>query len=169
MNRRLAAMAAALAAVAGLAVYVFTPARLTVRNDGFLLDYAWASVAGAALAAVGAIALAAAMSQVPARAAAAVLAVAAVGLGVQRGAWQVGADRSAITARTLTDTSRIAWAEVRQVHSDTAALQITGFGDARVRIGLSGLRPHDRATLERTISRRVQETAPAQAPKIEGR
>jgi hypothetical protein len=75
----------------------------------------------------------------------------------------VGADASALSARTLTETSRIAWPEVRQVHSDTEALQVTGFGDARIRIGISDLRAHDRATLERTISRRVQESAPSAA------
>jgi hypothetical protein len=61
------------------------------------------------------------------------------------------------------ETSRVAWPEVRQVHSDTEALQVAGFGDTAIHIGLSRMRPHDRATLERTISRRVQESAPAAA------
>jgi len=164
VSRRLLTIGAAVAAVAGLVVAYAAPARLLVRNDGFQIDYGWAPLAGAVVAAIGAVALAALARPVVLRALGALLAVAAVVLGVQRGAWQVGADRTAITARTLTETSRIAWAEVRQVHSDTAELQVVGFGDTRVAIGLSSLRPHDRATLERTISRRVQETAPAAAP-----
>lgn len=164
MSRRLLTIGAAVAALAGLAVAYAAPARLLVRNDGFQIDYGWTPIAGAAVAAIGAIALAALSRPVALRAVGALLAIGAVVLGVQRGAWQVGADRTAITARTLTETSRIAWAEVRQVHSDTEALQVVGFGDTRIAIGLAGLRPHDRATLERTISRRVQETAPAAAP-----
>jgi hypothetical protein len=161
VNRRLATIAAALLAAAGFALVVLTAPRLTVLNDGFRLDYGWAVLVGAALAAVGAVGLATILQPVGARAGGALLAVAAVVLGVQRGAWQVGADRSALSARSLTETSRIAWPEVRQVHSDTEALQVTGFGDAAIRLRISSLRPHDRATLERTISRRVQESAPA--------
>ena len=160
MTRRTAAIACAVCAGAGFGILLLAAPRLTVLNEGFRLDYGWTALLGAALAAVGAVALAAVVRALPARGMAAFLAVIAVVLGVRRGAWQVGADRSALSARTLTETSRIAWPEVRQVHSDTEALQVTGFGDAAIRIGISGLRPHDRATLERTISRRVQESAP---------
>jgi hypothetical protein len=160
-RRRLAVVAAAAAALAGFLLVFLTAPRLTVLNEGFRLEYGWVAITGAALAAIGAIALAALLPAVPARGMCAFLAVIAVVLGVQRGAWQIGADRAALSARTLTDTSRIAWPEVRQVHSDPDALQVTGFGDATIRIGISGLRPHDRATLERTISRRVQESAPS--------
>jgi hypothetical protein len=163
VSRRVATVAAAVVAAAGAVLVFLASPRLTVLNEGFRLEYGWMAVAGAAVAAVGAIGLAAVVRPTPARAACALLAVVAVVLGVQRGAWQVGADRTSISARTLTDTSRIAWTEVRQVHSDPEALQVNGFGDTRIRIGISGLRPHDRATLERTISRRVQETAPAAA------
>jgi hypothetical protein len=161
VTRRLATIAAALAAAAGFVPVLLASPRLTVLNEGFRLEYGWLALAGAALAAVGSIALAAVVRSVPARVGCALLAVAAVVVGVQRGAWQVGADRAALSARSLTDTSRIAWPEVRQVHSDTEELQVSGFGDTAIRIRISGLRPHDRATLERTISRRVQESAPA--------
>jgi hypothetical protein len=163
VTRRLVAFAAAACAASGFVLLVLAEPRLTVLNEGFRLEYGWAPLLGAALAAVGAIALAGAVRALPARGMAAFLAVIAVVLGVRRGTWQVGADRSALSARTLTETSRIAWPEVRQVHSDTEALQVTGFGDAAIRIGIAGLRPHDRATLERTISRRVQESAPSAA------
>jgi len=155
--------AAAIAAVGGFALLLATAPRLTVLNEGFRLEYGWVPLLGAALAAVGAIALAAVVRTLPARGMAAFLAVIAVVLGVRA----LRAVRSAPTChvprRTLTETSRIAWPEVRQVHSDTEALQVTGFGDTAIRIGISGLRPHDRATLERTISRRVQESAPTAA------
>lgn len=163
MNRRLGLITAAVCAAAGFALVLFTAPRLTVLNEGFRLEYGWASLLGAALGALGAIALAVLARALPARGMAAFLAVIAVVLGIRRGAWQVGADGSALSARTLTETSRIAWPEVRQVHSDTEALQVTGFGDTAIRIGISGLRAHDRATLERTISRRVQESAPSAA------
>jgi hypothetical protein len=163
VSRRAGLIAAAVCAAAGFALVLFAAPRLTVLNEGFRLEYGWASLLGAGLGAVGAIVLAALARALPARGMAAFLAVVAVVLGVRRGAWQVGADASALSARTLTETSRIAWPEVRQVHSDTEALQVTGFGDARIRIGISDLRAHDRATLERTISRRVQESAPSAA------
>ena len=162
-RRKVALAAAAVAAVGGFALLLATAPRLTVLNEGFRLEYGWAPLLGAAVAAIGAIALAAVARTLPARGMAAFLAVIAVVLGVRRGTWQVGADRTALSARTLTETSRIAWPEVRQVHSDTEALQVTGFGDTAIRIGIGGLRPHDRATLERTISRRVQESAPTAA------
>ena len=163
MTRRTAVIAAAAAAVAGFVLLFLAAPRLTVLNEGFRLEYGWGPLLAAALAAVGAIALAAVARSLPARGMAAFVAVIAVVLGVQRGAWQVSADRSALVARTLMETSRVAWPEVRQVHSDTEALQVAGFGDSSIRIGISGLRPHDRATLERTISRRVQESAPSAA------
>lgn len=161
MTRRVATIAAAAGAAGGFLLLLLAAPRLTVLNEGFRLEYGWTALLGAALAAVGAIALAVVVRALPARGMAAFLAVIAVVLGVRRSAWQVGADGSALSARTLTETSRIAWPEVRQVHSDTEALQVTGFGDTAIRIGISGLRPHDRATLERTISRRVQESAPS--------
>jgi hypothetical protein len=163
VTRRIAVVAAAACAATGFVLVFLAAPRLTVLNEGFRLDYGWTALLGAALAAVGAIALAAGVRKLPARGMAAFLAVVAVVLGVRRGAWHVGADGTALTARTLTESSRIAWPEVRQVHSDTEALQVTGFGDAAIRIGISGMRPHDRATLERTISRRVQESAPSAA------
>lgn len=161
MSRRLAAGLAAAIGLAGVVVLVATAPRLTVLNEGFRLEYGGLALVGAAAAAVGATFLAAVLRATSARFGCALLAIAAVVVGVQRGAWQVGADGTALSARSLTETSRIAWKEVRQVHSDTEALHVSGYGDTLIRIGISGLRPHDRATLERTISRRVQETAPA--------
>jgi hypothetical protein len=158
--RRVLAVAAVVAAVAGAVLTFLTAPHLTVLNEGFRLEYGWTAIVATALAAVGAIGLAAVLRPVAARAGCALLAVAAVVMGIQRGAWQVGADRAALSARSLTDTSRIAWSEVRQAHSDTETLHVTGPGEAAIRIRLSALRPHDRATLERTISRRVQETVP---------
>jgi len=161
VTRRVGAIAAAVAALGGAALVFLAAPRLTVLNEGFRLEYGWTVLAGAALAAVGAIGLATILRPVGARAGCALLAVAAVVVGVQRGAWQVGADRTAISTRSLTDASRIAWSEVRQAHSDTETLHVSGAGSAAIDIRLSTLRPHDRATLERTISRRVQENAPA--------
>ncbi len=169
MSRHLPLGAAALAAAAGHALLLLTPARLTVHNDGFLVEYGWAAPVGAALAAVGAIGLATLLRPLAAKVFAAIFALAMVVLGVQRGAWQIGADRTAITSRTLTEEVRFAWSEIRQVQSDADALQVIGFGDDTRRIQVSGLRAHDQATLERTISRRVQETVAAPAPRSEAR
>ena len=75
----------------------------------------------------------------------------------------VAADEVALTASGLVERARIAWPEVRQVQGDGRTLRVSGFGENHIVIETAGLRPQDRATLERTVSRRVQEAGPAVA------
>lgn len=158
MTRRVATFLAAAVAVGGAVLAFVTPQRLVVLNEGFRVDYTWPTVLGAVLCALGLAALAVLLRPLAARGVCVLLALVAAGTAVSRAVYAVAADRAALTARGLTESARIAWPEVRQVQSDSRELQVAGFGDARIRIDTGGLRAHDRATLERTISRRVQES-----------
>jgi hypothetical protein len=104
VNRRLATIVAGFAALAGAVLVLLAAPRLTIQNEGFRVDYGVTAVVAAALVAVAAIGLAALLRPAPARIACGLLALAAVVVGVRRGAWEVGADRSALSTRTLTQT-----------------------------------------------------------------
>ena len=99
----------------------------------------------------------------PARGMAALFALVGCAFVVERVRYLVAADAVALTATGLVERARIAWPEVRQVQGDGRTLRVSGFGENQIVIETASLRPQDRATLERTVSRRVQEAGPAVA------
>lgn len=164
MNRRtLATLGAAALALLGVAATFVTVPRLTLLNEGIRLRYPWPAVAAAALTVFALAALAALLRPLPARGMAILFALVASAFAVERLTYLVAADSVALTSSSLVERARIAWPEVRQVQGDGQTLRVSGFGENQIVIETAGLRPQDRATLERTVSRRVQEAGPAVA------
>jgi hypothetical protein len=164
LSRRTAGcLLAAAAAVIGVAATFVTAPRLTLLNEGVSLRYPWPAVAAAVLTAAALAALAVLLRPLPARGMAALFALVAGTCVVERVTYLVAADGVALTSSGLVERARIAWPEVRQVQGDGRTLRVSGFGENHIVIETAGLRPHDRATLERTVSRRVQEAGPAVA------
>jgi hypothetical protein len=149
--------------VIGVAATFVTAPRLTLLHEGVRLRYPWPAVAAALLAAAALAALSVLLRPLPARGMAVLFALVAGAFAVERVTYLVAADAVALTSSGLAERARIAWPEVRQVQGDGRTLRVSGFGENQIVIETAGLRPHDRATLERTVSRRVQEAGPATA------
>ncbi len=162
LSRRTAgSLLAGAAALLGAAATFVTAPHLTLLNEGIRLRYPWPAVTAAAVAVVALAALAALLRPLPARGLAVLLALVAGAFAVERATYLVAADAVALTSAGLVERSRIAWPEVRQVQGDGRTLRVSGFGENQIVIETASLRPQDRATLERTVSRRVQESGPA--------
>jgi hypothetical protein len=162
LTRRAAGcLLAGAAAVVGAAATFVTAPRLTLLNEGLRLRYPWPAVTAAAVTMVALAALAVLLRPRPARGLAALSALLGCAFALERATYLVAADAVALTSAGLVERSRIAWPEVRQVQGDGRTLRVSGFGENQIVIQTAGLRPQDRATLERTVSRRVQEAGPA--------
>ena len=114
---------------------------------------------GALAAAAGAALLAAASphrwSRLIFHALAALSALVAIHLTVYR----VDADQSGLASRGLLGRTRIPWGEVAGVDGDAGLVVVTGRDKRRIRVDTADFRPEQRATLDRTIARRVRESS----------
>jgi hypothetical protein len=159
-RRRVAVLAlGAVAALAGAVASQSAP-RLTLVNTGIRVEYPrWPAAAGFAIAAGAAIAAAAAPRRWLrlALAAAALLSAAAT---AGRLRYRLEAGPRTLAARGLLGQTSLPWSDVSRVEDGPEILVVWGSGDAQIRIGTSDYLPDQRATLERTIARRVAENTP---------
>ena len=136
------------------------PPRLTLLNAGLSVQHGWRHPVGALAAAAGAALLAAASphrwSRLIFHALAALSALVAIHLTVYR----VDADQSGLASRGLLGRTRIPWGEVAGVDGDAGLVVVTGRDKRRIRVDTADFRPEQRATLDRTIARRVRESSP---------
>lgn len=133
--------------------------RITLVNAGLHIEYPWRQGAGALAAAAGLGALAFAFAARWARVVLALLALAAVGVALDRLTYRLEADDHGLAARGWLGPTVVPWAEVTRVQSGPALIVVWGNGDAQVRVDTSYFQPHQRASLDRTIARRVREWA----------
>lgn len=133
--------------------------RLTLVNTGIQVEYPRApAAAGFAIAAGAAIAAAAAPRRWLGLAlgGAALLAAAAT---ASRLRYRLEAGPQTLVARGLLGETAVAWRDVSRVEAGPEILVVWGKGDAQIRIVTADFLPEHRATLERTIARRVEENA----------
>jgi hypothetical protein len=145
-------------AVIGAAAALGSP-RFTWENEG--LRVAHPPHRGAA-ALVGAAALAGAALSGRSRLVAAAGLAAAVALallGAQRLAWRVEAVEAGLGERTIAGWTRIAWPDVERVEPRPDALRVQARDGRGIVVGARAFSAEDRTRLERTIARRVRETA----------
>ena len=158
MTRRLAALA--LAGLAALLLGVWGAAgapRLTLSNTGLGIDYPILRTLAllAAAAAVAGLAF-----FLPRRALGVAALVAVTGLsilGLHRLAYRLEVGPVGLSVRDLRGSRRLAWREVTQVEPEAHSLLLRGRGGERVDIDTSGFTAEQRASLERTVARRVRE------------
>jgi hypothetical protein len=155
-----AAAALGLGLVAAGAFYARGGPRLTLLNTGLRVEYGWAQGAGFLLAAVGLALLAFALPRRFLRVIAAAAAVVTAAFAGGRFAYRLDAVEDGLADRGLFGSTRLAWKDVRRVDAGPALILVWGSGDAQVRANTAGFTPDQRATLDRTISRRVRESQP---------
>jgi hypothetical protein len=151
-----AGRAAGVAAIlAGAWLSVGAP-QLTLLNTGLEVAYPWRHGAGALLAAAGAMGLVLTTRRLWVRLPAAVLALASLWAGLHLLLYRVHTDEEGVAARTVWGTHRMAWPSLTKVESDQGVVVLRA-GDDALSLDVTDFRPEDRATLDRTIARRVRE------------
>ena len=136
------------------------PPRLTLLNTGLVVQHGLRHPIGAAIAAVGAALLAVAATRKWARVLFMALATLSIVVAIHLAAYRVEADQIGIASRSLISRTRIPWAEVTGVDGDGGLVVVTGRDENKIRVDTTDFRPDQRATLDRTIARRVRESSP---------
>ena len=158
MRRR--AIAAAVLIVAGAIVSMGAP-RLTLTNAGLSVEYPWFRGAGAIVAALGAALLAATVRRRWARVAAVALAALGLAVGAHLFTYRLEADAAGFTSRGLGGRRAVAWPAVRRVDAGPGVVVIVGGDEASIEVDTTDFRPEQRASLERTIARRIKDVSTA--------
>jgi hypothetical protein len=136
------------------------PPRLTLLNAGLIVSHAWQHPTGALAAAAGAALLAVVSPRRWARAIFIALAVLSVLVAIHLALYRVDADQAGLASRGLFGGTRIPWGEVVGVDGDASQVVVASKDQSRIRVDTTDFRPEQRATLDRTIARRVRETPP---------
>jgi hypothetical protein len=146
--------------VAG-AVMAFGAPRLVWLNAGPRLEYPAALAIAAAAAAAGASLLAAVATPRAGRLAFALLAAGLLALAAERLLYRLEVVDDGVQVRGLFGSRRLPWASVAHVDLRPDALALVDADHAAIEIGTSGLSADERASLERTVARRVREAGQA--------
>jgi hypothetical protein len=149
-------MAALLGALVAGAVASTGAPRLTLRNVDLLVAYPWPRAAAALACAAAAAALAWMLRPTWARVLAGAFAIAAALAGAHLLLYRVRAGGEGVESRGLLGTERLSWTAIAQVQTGPGLLLLTGNGGQRLRVDTTDYRAEDRATLDRTIARRVR-------------
>jgi hypothetical protein len=159
LSARTAVRVALLVLAAAATAASFGSPRFTWQNDGLRVDHPpYRGVA--ALVAAAAVAAAGLSGRSRPGAAAAVLAAAGLAsLGAQRLWWRVEAVERGLSERTIAGSRTIAWNEVERVEPRPDAVRLRARDGTEIALGARGFAPEDRTRLERTIARRVRESA----------
>lgn len=161
MSRRRAVLVIAGVTVLLAGGYFSTGApRMTLLNAAIRIRYPL-SQGAALLGAAAGVALLGAAARRGLRFAFGVVVAGAVLLAVERLLYRLDAGSDGLVSRGLFGETTVPWRDITRVQQGPALIVIWGRGDAQVRIDTSDFRPDHRATLERTIARRVQEAAEA--------
>lgn len=136
------------------------PPRLTLLNAGLSVQHGWKHPAGALVAAAGALLLAAAAPRRWARVVFLALAALSLVVAIHLVAYRVDADENGLASRGLLGRTRIPWGEVAGVDGAAGLVVVTGKDQNKIRVDTTDFRPEQRATLDRTIARRVRESSP---------
>ena len=137
------------------------PPRLTLLNAGLSVQHGWRHPIGALAAAAGAVLLTAASPRRWARVIFTSLAALSVLVAIHLAVYRVDADQSGLASRGLLGGTRIPWGEVSGVDGDGGLVVVTGKDRRRIKVDTADFRADQRATLDRTIARRVRESSPA--------
>ena len=151
-------IAAAVLIAAGAAVSMGAP-RLTLTNAGLSVEYPWFRGAGAIVAALGAALLAVVVQRRWARVAAGALAALGVVVGGHLLAYRLEADAAGFSSRGLGGRQAVAWPAIRRVDTGPGVLVLVDGDEARIEVDTTDFRPEQRASLERTIARRIKDSS----------
>lgn len=144
------------------AIVSMGPPRFTLTNAGLRVEYPWYRGAGAIVAAVGAALLVSALQRRWPRIAAGTLAALGLGVGAHLLAYHLEADATGISSRGLSARRTVAWPSVSRVEGGPGTIVVVGTDETRIDIDTTDFRPEQRASLERTIARRIKDSSIAQ-------
>ena len=88
------------------------------------------------------------------------LAVLSVLVAIHLALYRVDADQAGLASRGLLRRTSIPWGDVMGVDGDGGLVVVTGKNQNKIRVDTTDFRPDQRATLDRTIARRVRESSP---------
>ena len=137
------------------------PPLLTLLNAGLSVQHPWRHPAGAVIAAAGTILLAAASPRRWARLMFHGLGLISLLVAIHLFAYRIDADQAGLASRGLLGRTRIPWGEVAGVDGDAGLVVVTSKDQRKISVDTADFRPDQRATLDRTIARRVRESSPA--------
>jgi hypothetical protein len=132
--------------------------RLTLRNADVYIAYPWPRPMAALGCALAAAALAFVARLGWARTMAGVFALAAALAASHLALYRVRAGTDGVEARGLLGSRRLPWMAIKQVQTGPDQVLLTGSNGERVRVDTTDFRPEDRASLDRTIARRLRPT-----------
>ena len=150
--------AAAILVTAGAIASMGSP-RLTLTNAGLIVEYPWFRGLGAIVAAAGAALAFLSVEGRWKRAVALAFAAVAVGVGAHLLAYRLEADADGISFRGLGGRRVIAWPVVSRVEGGPGGIVVAGADDNRIELDTTDFRPDQRASVERTIARRVKDAS----------
>jgi hypothetical protein len=153
---RLALGAAGIVAAVALGVLSAGPPRLTLVNAAIAIDYPWLRGASALGAALGVALFGATLPRAGWRLVVLVAALLPLGVGLHLLLSRVEASAAGLTSRGLFGTTTLAWNEIAGVSYMASSVIVQG-GSATIDIDTTDFSSDQRATLERTIARRVKE------------
>ena len=130
--------------------------RLTLLNTDVHIAYPWYRPGAALLAAAAAAGAAVFLRRWWGRALASLFALLTVLAATHLALYRVRAGDEGLEARTLLGTERVAWPAVARVETAPGLLLLTGTDGRKVRVDTTDFRAEDRATLDRTIARRLR-------------
>jgi len=139
--------------------------RITFVNTGLRLDYPTSQGLWGLAALAGAAIVAWAATRGSIRALAVLAALGSGLLATDRLQYHLEAGEAGLLDHGMTGSTEIRWREVRRVENGAALVLVWGGGDSQIRIVTSGLKPDERAVLDRTLARHVREAQEAAAPK----
>jgi hypothetical protein len=156
--RGAAGWAGALLLPLGLWLAALQQPRFTWLNSGVRIEYPPAAALWALLAAAGASAAAVALGR-RARPWLALVAAAALLYALQLNRYRVAIESAGIAERGVLGSRMLAWKDVGRVESGTRRVVVWGRDEQQVRIDAAAFAGEDRARLDRTLSRRIRESA----------
>jgi hypothetical protein len=137
--------------------FAFGPPRFTLVNTGLRLDYPPPRAASAFVAALGACLGVVVVGRTWARVVSGVVAVLLLLWGADLLVYRLDADGQGLSVRGLGRRVAIPWREVQYVQAGPRLVVVTGGRDQQIRVATDGFTSDQRATIERTIARRVAE------------
>jgi hypothetical protein len=158
VSRRRRIVASVALIVAG-AILSMGPPRMTLTNAGLSVEYPWFRGAGALIAAAGASLLAWVLQKRWPRIAAGALAALGLAVGIHLFLFRLEADAAGISTQGLSARHTVAWPAVSRVEGGPSAITVVGADETRIEIDTTDFRPDQRASLERTIARRIKDSS----------
>jgi hypothetical protein len=139
--------------------------RFTAVNAGFSVTYPWSRGLGALLVAAGLGALVGLASKIWIRVPAALVAGLSVWVGLHLLTYRLDTTYDGIATQSRFAHEEIAWRDVVDVGLDVHYIVLAGTGKRRIEIDITDFTHEQRATLNRTIARRVSEVS-SQGPLL---